>query len=133
MPASARPAGTHLLDTSAILAYLLNEPEATRVSEVHHVSCLPFITLAELYAALWIKFDQPTADVAIATLRQWKRPWLWPTETTLLLAGRLRALHRLGLADSLIAALAVAHHLVLVTKDSDFQSLEPDLKLLRLR
>ncbi len=132
MPASVKLTGTHLLDTSAILAYLLNEPQAGRVSSIHSISCLPFIVLAELYAALWIKFNQPTADIAIATLRQWKRPWLWPTDTTLLLAGRLRAIHRLGLADSLIASLAIAHQLILVTKDHDFRPLEPELTLLFL-
>lgn len=132
MPGSGKPTGRYLLDTSAILAYLLNEPEAVRIDALHREATLPFIALSELYAALWLRFGQAKADGAVATLRQWSLPWVWPTEETLLLAGRWRALHRLGLADSLIAALAYLQHADLVTKDHDFLVLQPDLRILFL-
>lgn len=133
MPASAKRRAPYLLDSSAILAYLLNEPEAARVGAIHRQASLPFIALSELYAALWLKLGQAKADEAVAAIREWQLPWLWPREDTVLLAGRWRAMHRLGLADSFIAALAFLHHATLVTKDSDFQALQPDLKLLFLR
>lgn len=133
MPASAEREAIYALDSSAILAYLLNEPHASRIDALHAQASLPFIALSELYAALWLKFGQPKADEAIAAIRAWQLPWLWPTEETVLLAGRWRAIYRLGLADSFIAALTYLHHATLVTKDPDFHSLEPDLKLLFLR
>jgi predicted nucleic acid-binding protein len=132
MPTSAKPSPTYLLDTSAILAYLLKEAEGSRVHAVAERAAIPFISIAELYAMLWNRFDRSKADEVIATLKEWQRPWLWPTEGVLLLAGKFRALYRLGLADGLIAALAVVHGVTLVTKDPDFRALRPDLKLLEL-
>ena len=133
MPASAKPEVAYLLDTSAILAYLLNEPEAARVAALHKQAALPFVALAELYAALWLRFGQPKADEAIASIRSWQLPWFWPSEEVVLLAGRWRAIYRLGLADGFIAALACFHQVTLVTKDTDFRPLEKDLQLLYLR
>lgn len=133
MPASAERQALYVLDSSAILAYLLNEPQAARVGAIHRQASLPFITLSELYAALWLRFGQAKADETVAAIREWRLPWLWPTEEAVLLAGRWRAVYRLGLADSFIAALAFLHHATLVTKDPDFQVLQPDLTLLFLR
>jgi predicted nucleic acid-binding protein len=57
---------------------------------------------------------------------------VWPDEPINLLAAELKATHRLGIADSYIAACAMSRHAVLVTKDPDFNVLVPDLTLLQL-
>lgn len=132
MSVSARRQAAYVLDSSAILAYPLDEPEAARVEALHTHASLPFIALSELYAALWLRFGQAKADEALASIRQWNLPWLWPTEETVLLAGRWRAEHRLGLGDSFIAALAFLHEAILVTKDPDFQPLSDTLEVLFL-
>ena len=132
MSASSRRAPRYLLDTSAILAYLLNESAAGRVAALHAQAAIPFIAVGELYAALWLKFGQAKADEAVGVIRAWQLPWFWPTEETVLLAGRWRAMYRLGLADSFIAALAFLAQVPLVTKDPDFRPLQPDLQLLDL-
>ena len=132
MPASSKREARYLLDSSAILAYLLNEPEAARVHTLHQEAALPFIALAELYAAIWLKAGQAKADETIAALRAWQLPWVWAAEQDLLLSGRWRAIYRLGLADSLIAALAALRGLTLVTKDPDFHALKSELKLVFL-
>jgi len=132
MPASAKRPPRYLLDTSAILAYLLNEPAAGRVAALQTQAALPFVSVAELYAALWVRLGQAKADEAVAAVRAWELPWLWPTEEVVLLAGRWRAVYRLGLADSFIAALAFLTHATLVSKDPDFRPLQPDLRLLDL-
>jgi len=124
---------TYLLDTSAIWAYLLNEPGGEQVSPLYRHSLIPFIAMSELYSTVWLRFGQPKADQVVATVREWQRPWVWPTEEVVFLAGRWRAVHRLGLADSFIAALAFIHQAILVTKDMDFQVLRHDLQLLSLR
>jgi predicted nucleic acid-binding protein len=132
MAASAKREALYLLDSSAILAYLLNEPQAARVAAIHHQAGIPFIALSELYAALWLRYGQARADEAVAVIRQWQLPWVWAGEEAVLLAGRWRAVHRLGLADSFIAALASIQQAVLVTKDPDFHILQSDLKILFL-
>jgi predicted nucleic acid-binding protein len=132
MPASAKHPPRYLLDTSAILTYLLNEPAASRVAALQHQAALPFVAIAELYAAVWLKLGQAQADEAVAAVRAWQLPWFWPTEEAVLLAGRWRAVYRLGLADSFIAALAFLSQTTLVTKDPDFRPLQPDLRLLDL-
>ena len=133
MPTSVEPEATYLLDTSAILAYLLNEPGGERLPALHRHSAIPFIAISELYAAIWIRFGHAKADQVIATIREWGVPWLWPTEESVFLAGRLRAIHRLGLGDSIVAALAFTHRAILVTNDTDFHVLQPELQLLALR
>jgi len=133
MPASAKGEALYLLDSSAILAYLLNEPQAARVAAHHKRAVLPFVALAELYAALWLRFGQAKANEAVAAIRAWQLPWLWPTEEVTLLAGRWRAEYRLGLADALIAALAFFFQATLATKDPDFRPLQPHLRLIDLK
>ncbi len=130
--AQSKVTAGYVLDTSAIVAYLLNEPQAAQVEKLHRESALPFVSLCELYAALWLRFGQVKANEAVATIQHWNLSWVWPTEQTLLLAGRWRALHRLGLGDSLIAALTYLSQMTLVTKDRDFLVLKPDLHILLL-
>lgn len=132
MSASDRPEVPYLLDTSAVLAYLLNEPQAKRIADLHRESAIPFIALSELYAAIWLRFDQAKADEVIATVQAWSLPWVWPTKDVVFLAGRWRAIYRLGLADSYITALAFSNQMTLVTKDSDFRTLQSELRLIYL-
>lgn len=133
MPASgSQREGLYLLDSSAILAYLLNEGPASRVAAIHSRAAIPFIAPAELYAALWLRFGPAKADEAVAAVRGWRLPWIWPSEEAVLLAGKWRAIHRLGLADSFIAALSFLHQATLVTRDSDYRCLQSDLRILFL-
>ena len=69
-PSLAEAAATYLLDTSAVLAYLLNEPEAPRVRAIYREAALASIAIAELHAALWIRFGQAKANEVVATIKQ---------------------------------------------------------------
>ena len=119
----------YLLDTSAILAYLLNEPAGHRVKAFFPRAALASVSIAELYAVLWLRYGPAKANETVAMIKQWQRPWLWPTEEILLLAGRLRAVYHLGLGDGFVAAFALATHTILVTLDNDFRVLQHDLRL----
>jgi predicted nucleic acid-binding protein len=123
---------THLLDTSAVVAYLAQETRSEKVLEVRRTAALAFVTLTELYYVLWRKNGRPLAEEAIQHVLGWHLPLLAPDERLSLLAGYLKATHRLGLADSYLAAFAVTHKLTLVTKDHDFRRLAGDLRLLYL-
>ena len=127
---SAEREPRYILDTSALVAYLAQEPGAERVADVKHASALPFIVITELYYITWRKQGKPLADVTIQHVLDWRLPLLTATERVSLFAGSLKARYRLGLADSFVAAFALAHRATLVTKDPDFRPLQPNLQLL---
>ena len=85
----------------------------------------PFLALLETY---YITLQEQTEDVAdqrYALLKQLPKAILWSVdEPTLLTAGRLKAAHRLSLADALIAAFAVQHQAILVHKDPEMEALK---------
>jgi predicted nucleic acid-binding protein len=58
--------------------------------------------------------------------------WSYPDEKTFLQAGRLKASHRLSVADALIAATAKLHDAVLVHKDPELEALRGEMELLSL-
>jgi len=49
-----------------------------------------------------------------------------------LIAGKLKATHRISFADAWVAATAIMLNAILVHKDPEFEELENDLKVLRL-
>jgi predicted nucleic acid-binding protein len=49
-----------------------------------------------------------------------------------LIAGRLRATHRLSFADTWIAGTAIFYDAILVHKDPEFEQIEDKLKILKL-
>ena len=122
----------YVLDTSALIAYLAQEPGSGRVRELKTSAALPFVALTELYYVVWRKQDQVVADETIREVLSWHLPLLTPDERLSLSAGYLKARYRLGLADSFMAAFAMAYGASLVTNDPDFHALQPSLKLLFL-
>jgi hypothetical protein len=60
----------------------------------------------------------------VALIKQLEVNILWDMdEMTLLTAGRLKAEHRVSLADAIIAAFAIRRHAVLMHKDPEFDAL----------
>ena len=129
---SAETAPRYILDTSAIVAYLAQEPGSERLAEIRHGAALPFVVFTELYYVTWRKQGQPLADVTAQHVLDWHLPLLTADARISLFAGSLKARYRLGLADSYVAAFALTHRASLVTKDSDFRVLVPELQLLVL-
>ena len=122
----------YILDTSAILAYLAGESGSERLATHHRNSAIPFMALSELYYVIWQKKGKAAADGAVALVKAWKLPLLLPDERVILMAGRLKAMYRLGIADSYMAAFALDRAGTLVTKDPDFQALRTEIKILAL-
>ena len=129
---AGEPVYRYTLDTSALIAYLAQEPGGERLAEIRHVAAIPFAAVTELYYTTWRRQGQPLADVTVQHVLDWRLPMLVPNERTSLFAGSLKARFRLGLADSFIAAFALSQGATLVTKDPDFHLLEPQLRLLFL-
>lgn len=117
----------YILDTSAVIAQLANEPGANKMARIKSQSYLPFIALSELYYVIWNKNGRAEADRYYGIVKGWGMPILQPNERIILNAGRFKALYRIGIADSYIAAFALDNNAYLVTKDRDYRKLEKEI------
>jgi predicted nucleic acid-binding protein len=121
----------YLLDTSAILALMEDEPGAERVETVLRQGevLLPFPVLLETYYITLQERSEAVADERYALLRHLSVTELWSMdEPTLLTAARLKARFRISFADALIAAFALRNQAVLVHKDPEFESLADQVR-----
>lgn len=129
----------YVLDTSAILAFLGDEAGAGRVERLlrgarvgRHQMLACAITLMELfYTAMRAKGEDAAARV-VALVKAWPLGWVYPDEKVLLHAGRLKATHRLSVADALVAAVAGLQDATLVHKDPELEALRGQVHLLSL-
>ncbi len=128
-----------LLDTSAIFTYTDQEDgfEVVRDLLVRATGGLcelqvATITLTELYYVALRDQGEDGAVRLLGLVKAWPLSWVPADERTLLLAGHLKASHRLSLADSLIAATAILRGAILVHKDPELTSLRRELELLDL-
>lgn len=121
-----------VLDTSALIAFLADEKEAAAVLKVLPLSRIPFICLSELYYVVWNKKDRAEADRIYGIVKSWNLPVLYPNERVILNAGRIKAVYKLGISDSYIAALTLDEGASLVTKDKDYKIIEKEIKILAL-
>lgn len=124
-----------LLDTSALLTLMEDESGADRVQAIlaEHGALIPWMTLLEAYYISLQKRGQEEADRRYALMK--RLPATFPNvldEPTLLTAGRIKALHRLSLADAIIAAVAVINAATLVHKDPEFETLTGIVTMERL-
>ena len=135
MPAAER----FLLDTSAILALTDQEEGFDKVEElldravaeeIEVVICA--VSPMELYYITLQEEGEDQASRLVALVKSWPVRWIYPDETTLLLAGRLKAFHRLSFADAVIAGVAMFHRAALVHKDPEFEALAQEISLFSL-
>jgi len=116
----------YLLDTSALLSFIEDEAGADRVEKAlkQSTTLLPWLVLLETYYITLQEEGQAEADRRIALIKQLKVKIVWDMdEPTLLTAGRLKADHRVSLADAVIAAFAIRRAAVLMHKDPEFEAL----------
>lgn len=119
-----------ILDTSALIAYLCNEKGASRVEKLLSISLVPFICLSELYYLVWNKKGKAEADKIYGIVKSWGLPVLFPDERVILNAGRIKAVYKLGISDSYIAAFCLEHNVELATKDKDYKVLASEISLI---
>lgn len=119
---------THLLDTSAILAYYFDEEGADRVqtllADTKNPPCVCCITELEFWARLKSlgaesEFDSDWPELASLLV---SRP-LGSEIVGRALEIRRASRERIPTVDSLIAATASIHNLILVHNDSHFESI----------
>ena len=133
--AHRRVASSYLLDTSALLTLIEDEPGATRVERLlrNESVLIPWVALLEVHYVTARRHDVAEADRRYGLLTHLGATVLWDNDERLLLqASRLKATYRLSLADSLIAAHALRHRSLLVHRDSEYQHLADELELEQL-
>ena len=116
----------YLLDTSALLSFIEDEEGAERVEQAlkQKETIVPWPVLLETYYITLQEEGQSEADRRFALIKQLKVNILYDMdEATLLTAARLKALHRVSLADAIIAAFAIRNDAILMHKDPEFEAL----------
>ena len=118
-----------VLDTSAIIALVQNEPGADRVEKIlksaRNGSCtvfISFVTLAELYYVVWKEKGRSAALEMIVIVKSLPLKIVESAERMTLLAGSIKATHRLPLADAFIMATASHVRGILVHKDPEIEN-----------
>lgn len=120
-----------VLDTSAILTLIEDEPGADRVQEILEQgnAVIPWIVLLEAYYISFQERGQDEADLRYALMK--RLPVTFDDvldEPRLLTAGRLKASHRLSLADAIIAAITLANAGTLVHKDPEYAAIQDQVR-----
>jgi predicted nucleic acid-binding protein len=122
----------YLLDTSALLTLIEDEAGADRVEQLLHQAevWLPWLVLLEATYITQQEQGEAEADRRYALMKQLPITILWEVnEPTLLTAARLKAVHRVSLADAIIAAFAIQANAVLLHKDPEFEALAGQVTL----
>lgn len=121
-----------LLDSSAILTLLEDEDGAGRVQEVSRRghTLVPALALMEVFYVLRQERGETDAYRSYAQSREMAGEVVWELdEPTLLLAGRLKADHRVSFADAWMAAIAQRRGAVLLHKDPEFEAVRNQVTL----
>lgn len=119
----------YVLDTSALFAYIELETGAEVVEHILTLAkkgkCkayISFITLLEAYYVTWQKKGEDKAKELVILLKSLPIERIESYERLILLAGYIKANHRLSLADAVIAATAMEKQAILVHKDPEFKA-----------
>jgi predicted nucleic acid-binding protein len=114
------------LDTSAILTLRDDEPGAERVAMLLEgpdpcFAC--FMTRMEVLYRVWKDEGERSGRLAYEQLQSLPIQWVDQTEPLLMEASRIKALHRLSVADAWIAAAALLSRATLLHKDPEFDAI----------
>ena len=131
---SARRVATssYVLDTSALMTLIEDEPGASQVEHAlaKETAFIPFVVLLEIRYITLQEQDRHVADLRHALLLNSPAQILWTMdESTLLTAARLKANYRISLGDSIVAAYAIQRGATLLHKDPEYESLADELML----
>jgi predicted nucleic acid-binding protein len=122
----------YLLDTSALLSFIEDEAGADQVEYAlkQATTLLPWPVLLETYYITIREEGQAEADRRLALIKKLKIKILWDIDESILLtAARLKAEHRVSLADAIIAAFAIRRGAVLMHKDPELGALNGLLRM----
>lgn len=125
----------YLLDTSALLTLIEDEPGADRVKEIFRREqvILPWVALMEVYYMTLQEHDQQEAETRFAMLRHSSAEIIWNTdEAAVIRAGKIKATNKVSFADSVISSLAIQTQSILIHKDPEYEALVGQVEMEKL-
>jgi ribonuclease VapC len=121
----------YVLDSFALLAYLQDEPVASRVEKLLENAgkekCrlfLSLLNLGELFYIIERRGGVAKAQEALALIRQLPITVVPADEQVVLAAAHIKANHTLSYADAFVAAVAMQEDAIILTGDPEFQTVE---------
>lgn len=130
----------YVLDTSAIFTFTKSEAGSDIVENILVSASkgkssvyLSFISFMELYYVTWQAKSEQAAKELIILVKSLPVQRVDPNERIILSAGRIKALHRLSVADAFIAATAIEKSAVLVHKDPELKAVFAYTEMLELQ
>ena len=121
---------SYTLDTSAVLAYFLDEPGSDEVEAIllraekgQEKVFVSFMTFMELLYRIWKLDGEQQAKKAYLLLRGLPVREVMQGEDLLVTAARLKANYPVSVADAWIASTALSTDTTLVHKDPEMESL----------
>lgn len=123
-----------VLDTSALLCLIKDEEGADAVEKIlrQETVFVSFLSMMEFLYVRHRETGEARAGRDYAELKALPIQVMESDEPLRLLAARIKAAHRLSLADAWVAATAEQLGAVLVHKDPEFDPLDGRIKMLRL-
>jgi predicted nucleic acid-binding protein len=124
-----------VLDTSALFALKEDEPGADDVEDILRASgpkgkvYVSFISMMEFFYIVEQEQGQAAAKHAYLELKQLPLQVIHSDEELCLAAGRIKAAHRLSVADAWVAATAEQLRAILVHKDPEFIPMSSQLQM----
>ncbi len=114
-----------VVDSSAWIAFLTDQPVASKLEkfvEAPSKLIVPTLVLYEVYRHLIKKIDPQESLLAVTQIQKGK---VIPLNGDLsLFAAEISLQHKLGMADAVVYATALANDAPLVTLDNDFRGLK---------
>ena len=125
-----------VLDNYAVLAYINEEAVADKVEEYLNLGrsgkaeiYMNVVNLGEVYYIISKRSGTGMANLAVALIRREPLKLVVADERLALIAGRIKAFHRLSYADAFAVATAIDLDATLLTGDSEFKSVEDKVRV----
>jgi predicted nucleic acid-binding protein len=129
----------YVLDTSAIFAFTKAEEGSNLVENIlkkakkeENDVYLSFISFAELYYVTWQNQNEGIAKELIILVKSLPIQIINSIERITLSAGRIKANHKLSMADAFIVATAIEKDAILVHKDPELKIISNYVETLEL-
>lgn len=127
----------YVLDSYALLAYFNSEPGGDRIVSLLITAqageadlFASLINLGEIFYLTYRRVGVTEAQEMLRTLRGLPIELCEASESRILAAAEMKALHPISYADAFAAALTIELDAQLVTGDPEFKALEPELRVM---
>lgn len=129
----------YVLDTSAIFTLTKGEDGSNTVENILTLAgkgkCTGYVSFAsfmEIYYITWMTKGESAAKELSVLVKSLPLQRVDSNERLTLSAGRIKALHRLSVADAFIAATAIDRNAILVHKDPELKVISQYTDMLEL-